>query len=625
MDISTIKDDDIKRYIFYLMKHPGEIYKSIQSRKANRLNENAPYELSDKAIVKIRKEAVTVKNYFSFFHASEKTKESSFDLTLDLAGEKLDINMEQKIPWRIVFPDGESVAALHRFIWMQQFMTEAIARKEDVSVLGEYFVLTILDWIQEFIPTGKIENTENCHSEVWQTYSVAERVISWIYCLLMSTKKDIDNEKIVSAIKEQLLFIASHLEYYGETFTGNHLSNDGRALFIGGCVLQSKDLMEFGLQILDGESKRIFSDGIFLREGSSHYQLLITRNYTEALLFAQKYGNKAAEKKLKKLVKNLEEGCSFFLYKNYLGEWDIPRIGDISPDCTPQWLLGVPSVAAYLLENEEEIESPQTVGWHTLASFFNFDKQKKGRQTNRFWEEGVYCFQDWIRANIGDWILFAHINHIYHPYTLGHVHQDTGGIALFHRGKRIVIDTGRKKYLGIEQGGKGKEWFGHSMLNIDGRNPLMTSRGFYTVRYLTNMSGEAPEFIVEDNTIIIKNHGYERIKGVGCHQRRICIKEKTVEILDMVEGKGNHEITLLFHIPYHVGKNGADYEFRTEGDSYLVQPSQNVVDSRVIYGSDSMISTASDIYGTEYDISTIICKAFVQLPWEHKTVIRFEG
>lgn len=624
----VIKNDDIKRYLSYVLKHPMEFYRAIQCRKANKLNTKAPYELSDKAIQKIQKESLIIENRFSLSKTEKKTEGKWSKLTIDLAGETLNINVEQGIPWRTVFPDGEAVAALHRFIWLQRLMTEALEDKTIIEGASEYAVRTILSWIREFMPDGGIEHIDDCHMEVWQTYSVAERVISWIYCLVMSTKKDMENETILSAIKEQLLFIAGHLEYHGEIYTGNHLSNDGRAIFIGGCVFQSKELMDFGLRIMLEEAKRIITDGIFLREGSAHYQFLITRNYMEAMLFAKKYENMEAERELKAIVEKLAEGCKFFLYEDTSKMWDIPRIGDISPDCTPEWLMGVPCVSVCVMENRTSEEKfPETIGWHTLVcALFDLKKNGKKELANSFQDTGTHCFQDWVRVNKGDWIFFSHINQSCHPYTLGHAHQDSGGIVLFHKGRRIVIDTGRKRYLDVTQGGKGKEWFGHSMLVVDDINPFVTSRGFYSSQYLIDISKEAPVFCVEDDhTIVIKNHGYERIRGVGCHQRSVCIQEKTIKISDSVDGKGKHELTILFHLPYQVKKIADGYEFIVEDEKYLVQIPNNVTHSNVMYGSESLLSTASDIYGLEYDISTIVCKVSVYLPWKCETVIRFEG
>lgn len=627
MDTLNVYNNDIKKYLLYLMKRPGELFKAMQSRRVNKLSSETPYKFSDVSVHEIQNNAIKFKNIFSISQTEGKEIRRQEAWTLELAGETLNIDASQNIPWRTVYSDGEAVAALQRFIWFQQLLAKELAAGGNIKELCQYGKGAILSWIQEFMPNGKIENMEECHLEVWQTYSVAERLISWIYCLLFSAEDNLEGEKIVSSIEEQLLFIANHLEYYGEIFTGNHLSNDGRALFIGGCVLQNRGLMDFGQQIMLGEAKRILDNDIFLREGSAHYQFLITRNYTEAMLFAHKYGNAWAEAKLKEIVEKLTEGCKFFLYENSLKEWDIPRIGDISPDCTPEWLLGVPCVAADFLDNKKaETKFPRTAGWHTLiCALFGYKKNREEELTNPFMEQGIHCFQDWLRNNKEDWILFAHVNHTCHPYTLGHVHQDSGGVALFHKGRKIIIDTGRKKYLNVNQGGKGKEWLGHSILSVDRHNPLITSRGFYTHKYLMKVSKEAPDFYVEGDLIKIKNHGYERIKGVGCHQRKICMQEETVKISDSVAGKGKHEIIILFHVPYHVQRHGSGYEFYVEGERYLIQFSEEMVNFDATYGSENMLSAASDIYGAEYDISTIVCKMSVELPWHCETIIRYEG
>ena len=76
--------------------------------------------------------------------------------------------------------------------------------------------------------------------------------------------------------------IFSHLEYFIENNTGNHLANNGRGLFLGGLELSLDQWADVGGRILIEEGRRIFTSNGLLREGSSHYHLLVTRWYASA-------------------------------------------------------------------------------------------------------------------------------------------------------------------------------------------------------------------------------------------------------------------------------------------------------------------------------------------------------
>ena len=83
----------------------------------------------------------------------------------------------------------------------------------------------------------------------------------------------------------------------------------------------------------------VSSEG-FVREGSSHYQFLITRWLLEVRFFAQSNNDFDFLKMLDKYCEKLESKCQFFQTgdtKDCLREY--PLFGDISPDCSPEWLL----------------------------------------------------------------------------------------------------------------------------------------------------------------------------------------------------------------------------------------------------------------------------------------------
>lgn len=602
--MTIIMDKDVKAFGIYLLLHPMQLKDALQNKKKSGMSQTSPYEQNIKTL-KILNNSPVLYNRISLVQSETDRGTTNNNImgdpfSLNLAGEVFILDSNERIEWEVSYSDPESVAALHRFIWLQQIMTNEINANSNICYFNCFARNCIIDWINKFMPNNQIEDENTYHSEVWQTYSVAERVVCWINCLLKANAQKEIKGKAVFSIKAQLLFIANNLEYFGDVHTGNHLSNNGRALFIGGLVLNETLLAGVGLEILKKEAERIVLDDIFLREGSAHYQLLITRNYMEALNFAYSYKADEAAKVLEPIVQRLLTGCKFFLYINGEGKLDIPKIGDISPDCTPQELINglVLKEALSNLYNDEKLYS----------------------------QEGVYVRKDWCRLNIGNWILFSHVNHCCHPYLIGHTHQDTAGIVLLYRGNRVLIDTGRMRYLDEQHGGKGKDWYGHSCLSVDGRNPLVVTRGFYTRQFLDRRAGEAPRIFKEDGAVTIENYGFERLKGVGCHRRKLMLTTDEMKIIDEVDGIGFHEITLLFHTPHQVEQHKSGIVILCESDCsgregfFLTLPEAGA--NYKVHVKDKIFGTASDEYGTEYGISSVEYKVNVKLPWKGTSSIK---
>jgi hypothetical protein len=182
------------------------------------------------------------------------------------------------------------------------------------------------------------------------------------------------------------------------------------------------------------------------------------------------------------------------------------------------------------------------------------------------------------------------------------------------------------RYMDAENGGKGKEWYGHSTLSVDGRNPIINTRGFYTEDFLKQRAGKAPCFYKNDEGIVIENHGFERINSVGCHKRYLRLSDNGLEIEDIVEGKRKHEITILYHVPHEIHQTESGYEILCHskmGDlnRYLLTLPDGIKNV-AIYSGEGTIATASDEYGREYGITTIEYKVSTNLPWRGKSTIK---
>ena len=100
----------------------------------------------------------------------------------------------------------------------------------------------------------------------WHPYTVAERLVNLIGFAQSSWFAGEQSETL-TFLSHHGAAILSHLEYFGENNTGNHLANNGRGLFLGGLELGLDQWADVGGRILIEEGRRIFTSNGLLRGG----------------------------------------------------------------------------------------------------------------------------------------------------------------------------------------------------------------------------------------------------------------------------------------------------------------------------------------------------------------------
>ncbi len=617
---TMLSDPDIKEFIKFLAIHPGNIFNIYKQNKYENMPEYIKESVHGQAFHerdKLVLRAVPISAESGIMRDGDKVSEKVIQARL--AGTDVVLNLES-IDWNQSFADPEDMAAFHRFIWLYKWVFESLTTGNQREFY-EIVVNVINSWIENESKRSK----EQSHFEVWQTYTVAERVINWSVLLAVTSEKEFGDRKVIDSIIEQLEYIRCHFEYYGERFTGNHFCNDGRALYIAGSLLSIKYYMDLGRKIILHEFDRVVTDRYFLREGSVHYQFLYTKWFVDLYWIASTCEDTDFQEKLRQCLERLLVGCNYFLVKSNSemenAVWTMPYIGDISPDYPPTWLLGVPWTAKYLLDGSTFEGLPEEKGYHT---FFLLDKKIIEEGSIQDIPSGIHA-SDWGKITTKDFVLFAHVNHSLYPNNLtGHFHHDSGSFVLFADGRPFFVDCGREDYgvggLSLHE----KDYTGHNICSVDSMNPEINMRTFFTAPFLESYGSRAPVIYTdyEHKSITMSIEGYNRKKGVGKHTRRILLKEGAMKIADRIDGSGEHEITLLFHVSHEVDASLKEKNvFLDNGwNHYKLSFSVSADSLELIDGSvNDVYGHCASEYGDHSFCSTLLYKKMVKLPWKINT------
>lgn len=353
---------------------------------------------------------------------------------------------------------------------------------------------------------------------VWHPYTAAERAIN---ILDFARRHGVpgDKDKTLAGLAAHGPAIAGHLEYFGEHNTSNHLMNNGRGLYRLGLALGLKECAEAGLAILTAEAGRIFHPSGVLREGSSHYHLLYTRNLLDVWLAARRHGRAEAGTFEAYAKRALSVARALML------PGGLPLIGDVSPDCPPAFL--------------ESLATGEQSGW--LATLDSGDRAAVAGLVESA-PQGVLG-DGWWRAENGGWAVLSFCDPDGWPHTPGHGHQDAGSFELHDGGVRVVVDPGRGAYGEDGEAALYRSGAVHNTVAIDDRDPYPPNKPYYDDAYRRAVCGRAPVVVrAPDGGVTVRHDGFSRLSGVGSISRSWSIAGGTVVIHDRVDGVGRHKV-----------------------------------------------------------------------------------
>lgn len=363
----------------------------------------------------------------------------------------------------------------------------------------------------------------------WESYSCCERVVNLALLLAAhpALRRDADEAQLWSFFDESAAWIDAHLEYYGPVRTNNHFLNNGRALIVAGCMLGNDAWLMTGLKIVEHFAPKLFSVDGCLREGASHYQLIVAGWLFDVLVFASLALPAARLARLEVLARDVGRACARFA--TTLPNMD-QHIGDISPDLHPR--LTIARLRLLYGERLAEVAVGPALG-------------------------------DWLFAERGQSALVARAVRNWPQAHTTHAHADLGGFIWLHAGHTILADAGRQDYLPRPETQAQLGPAAHNTLLVNGVGALAASVLRVGLWYPQPYADVRVEVDAAADGFVLHHNGFARIPGVGCHNREVRLVEGGLEVIDSVEGCGSVEVALCWH--FALG-------WLDEGEDTLVSP-----------------------------------------------------
>jgi len=240
------------------------------------------------------------------------------------------LNYKQMPDWNHDFSDSEQFVSLHRWNWLLWAMTDE-SQTSDFA----WGVKLMRSWLISQTPLPKGLASES--------YTVGERISNAVlFSRLQQGRWDALPEDISLALNQMASHLAKNIEYYPAGMSGNHVINNARALIFAGFSLNHMGFIKLGTALIEERLPALIYDNGVFREGSSHYHFLFLRWLLEIWFVADEMNDQNIINLVSPYLAPMLEFCHFLLVSDQKGDYTLPTIGDISPDCDPQWIKDLP-------------------------------------------------------------------------------------------------------------------------------------------------------------------------------------------------------------------------------------------------------------------------------------------
>lgn len=432
------------------------------------------------------------------------------------------------------------------------------------------------------------------------SYSCCERLgnlMDWVRLGLPEGKRERYHPVIRSFVQRTIDHVRLNLEFYGPK-TNNHILNNGRALVIAGSLLENRDLLRLGVRLLERMLPVLVREGGFLREQSSHYQLVVLGWLLDVVFFLESSETRLEEKEGREIYVMVQRMCeAASCLVNEKGRLRT-RIGDVSPDRTP-------------LESCARLSNLYPTYWEVIRDESVTDTVVGEWGFTRRGESAVIA--NCPDQAVSDFSTHGHNHHTSFVWEWGN--------------EEILCDLGRFRYTKDPVSLRQQHGAAHNLITVDGLAPACES--IVSGAEVTPLPyGEAGFSLQldDDGRLQIEHDGYDRATDVCRHVRAVTVSKRELQVVDELEGEGDALIEWMWHFAPGWGLvSKAPLRLARENKQVTVDFKGNGGKGGIKWlRSESSGFWYTPEYGERLQCGTVIVKRRTSLPFKLLTSFRLD-
>jgi hypothetical protein len=362
-----------------------------------------------------------------------------------------------------------------------------------------------------------IDAHANKRQRFWEPYSAGERVSNLcVFLAAMPAPRRAQQIPLtlVRFLEDSIDWIFRHLEYYGSTETNNHILGNARALIVGGAALENSAAIAVGNSIFRHWLPQLILSGGFLRERSSHYQLIVLNWLLDAWHFMARHAGQQHENAtlLQGYITRMLDAAG--MVSSTSGRL-LAVIGDVSPDATPDQ-----SAARLARLYPDRWPVPSTP------------------------RPALQLKDGWFRMSAAQELVLGNFPLGFYPSRFPtHGHCDFTSFTWIHGDTAILIDPGRYRYTADRISLSQLSALGHSLPTVNGFAPLCESLVVNGQWWPMPYAAAALEAVEHDGGVLLVHTGFARATPVRRHSRLIRPRDGGLLVRDSFDGQGSVDVT----------------------------------------------------------------------------------
>lgn len=345
----------------------------------------------------------------------------------------------------------------------------------------------------------------------WEPYPISLRIVNWIKWSLISNSLE---DHILLSLAVQARYLMQRLEYH---LLGNHLFVNAKALIYVGLFFTGNEANVWfnkGLQILQEQlPEQVLSDGGNF-ELSPMYHAIFLEDLLDIINIYNCYGIIIPEQ----IIDTVRR--MFF------------------------WLLIMthPNGEFSFFNDTANAISASTKELEDYAQILGLDLEVTSIQKNKHLIDSGY-----VRIEKGELTAILDIAAIGSDYIPGHAHADSLSFECSLFKQKIIVNSGTSLYGTSKERLRQRGTKAHSTLAIDDKDSSEVWGGFRVARRARILDSRVESN--DDRIVVSASHdGYCRLNGKLKHSRQWILTEQSLEVIDIVQGKGKHKIEIIYHL-----------------------------------------------------------------------------